>query len=141
MCGLREVPATVILPCLSLLNLRNNGITTLANALPAGAVRNLRGLDLSSNALGRPPDAHTIHWTDANVAAFSGNWESLQVQGIRLPAQCYLTGKSKTTAKTLSIMLRRQAAAAQPPRQPPVVVYSQLHQELLRPADELAMVQ
>ena len=109
----------------------------MTHVLPADAVQNLRVLDVSGNPLGRPPDPPITYWRDANIMAFSGSWAQLQVLGIRPPRN---TGRVRATADTLRIKLRRQAAAAQPLRPPPIVVFSKLHEELLRPADELAVV-
>jgi hypothetical protein len=72
--------------------------------------------------------------------AFSGSWAQLQVLGIRPPPFTEVSGRLRATADILRSMLRRQAAAAQPPRPPPIVVFSKRREELLRPADELAVV-
>ena len=153
-CGLRQFPAKDMLPQLSVLSLRDNRLTMLADALPADAVHRLQVLDVSGNFLGQLPS----YWTAANLAAFSGNWASLRVVGMRPRAlrgadtaaeqkaskrMLALSGAPsgvQATAKALALLLRRQAAVAQPPRLPPVVVCSQMHEELLRPADELAML-
>jgi Leucine Rich Repeat len=148
-CGLAESPAAAILSQLTLLSLRNCRLTTLADALPTDAVRNLRVLDLSGNPLGRPPNANKARWSPANLTAFSaGNWASLKVLGIRPLAQGKVTRGLEGTVTALKQLLRRQADAAQPPRPPPVVIYSEpmlcgvLHMpdKLLQPADKLAVV-
>jgi Leucine Rich Repeat len=137
-CDLAESPAIAVLSQLTLLSLRGNCLSTLTDALPADAVQNLRVLDISGNPLGWPPDPTITYWRDANIAVFSGSWAQLQVLGIRPSLK--VTGRIRATADTLRIKLRQQAAAAQPPRPPPIVVFSELREELLRPADELAVV-
>jgi Leucine Rich Repeat len=141
-CGLKESPATAILSRLTLLSLRDCCLTVLQDALPAKAVQNLQVLDLSGNSLGQLPDARVTPWTTTNLRAFSdGNWASLRVLGIRLPARSKVSSGLQATATALNEVLQKQAAAVQPPRPPPVVVYSRMHEELLWPADVLAVVQ
>lgn len=74
------------------------------------------------------------------MAIGGSSWAQLQVLGIRPPFLLKVTGRLRATADTLRIKLRRQAAAAQPPRPPPAVAFSELHEELLLSADELAVV-
>ena len=77
---MRQFPALDILSQLTLLNLRDNELVRLADALPPEAVQSLRVLDISGNPL---VEMLSCAVTAANLAAFSGNWASLRVVGIR----------------------------------------------------------
>jgi hypothetical protein len=139
-CGLRENPAKGVMSRLSLLSLRDNHLAAVADALPSGAVQNLRVLDISGNLWGQAPSAHMTQWTAENLAAFSNSsWPSLRVLGIR-PWLGDVSRGLKATADALKRVLQQQAAAAQPPRPPPIVVHSDVREELLLPADDLALV-
>ena len=134
--------ASAIVSRLTLLSLRDNGLTELADVLPASAVQSLRVLDLSGNCFGEGPHDEEPPWAAENMEAFaSSNWANLQVLGIRpLMMKAVPSGMQAQQAQELELLLRRQAAAAQLPRPPPVVVYSDLNAELLQPADKLAVV-
>ena len=139
-CGLRENPATDVMSRLTLLSLRDNHLTGVADALPSDAVQNLCVLDISGNLWGQPPKAHKTLWTAENLAAFSNNqWASLRVLGIR-PWLSQGSHHLAVTADVLERVLQEQAAAALPPRPPPVVVHCGVRQELLLQADNLAVV-
>jgi hypothetical protein len=139
-CGMRDNPARDIMSRLTLLSLRDNHLAVVADALPNAAVRNLRMLDISGNVWGQPPKAHKTLWTAENLAAFSNNeWASLQVLGIR-PWLSQGSHHLTVTADVLKRVLQEQAAAALPPRPPPIVVHDDVRQELLLPADDLAVV-
>jgi hypothetical protein len=153
-CGLQQSPAAAIVSRLTLLGLRNNRLTKLPDALPAGAVHSLQVVDVSGSSLGQAP---RCYMTAANRAAFSGSWDSLRVLGIRprevhdiacgrkararLLARLNAPYGPKATAKALTKLLRKEALAAQPPRLPPIVVYCDMHEELLWPADRLAVIE
>ena len=129
-----------LLTQLTLLRLRQCWLTKLADALPAEAVRNLKILDISGNCFDQMPDG-TGPWTAENITAFSsGNWASLQVLGVRPSSTHHEADGCEATADALGAVLQQQAAAAQPPRPEPVVVYSELHEEFLLPAEDLAAV-
>ena len=140
-CGLRENPAKDSMSRLTLLSLRDNHLTGVADALPSDAVQQLRVLDISGNLWGQAPRAHMTPWTAKNLAAFSNNqWPSLRVLGIRPWLQGHASSGLKVTADALQQVLQQQAAVAVPPRPPPIVVHSDVRQELLLPADDLAVV-
>jgi hypothetical protein len=139
-CQLDASPAAAILTRLTLLHLRENSLNNLADTLPADGVRNLKVLDISGNCFGQKPDTMGP-WTAENIAAFSsGNWANLQVLGIRPSSRYGKRDSFEATADALGAVLQQQAAAAQPPRPAPIVVYSELHEELLSPAQNLAWV-
>lgn len=141
-CQLGVSPALAILTQLTLLRLCECCLTELADVLPGEAVWNLRVLDISGNHFGDKADG-VAPWTAENIAAFSsGNWANLRVLGIR-PSLRYIEDKRNglaATADALDAVLWQQAAAAQPPRPAAIVVYSELHEELLLPAEDLAVV-
>jgi hypothetical protein len=141
-CQLESSPAVALLTRLTLLRLRECCLTDLADALPAQAVWNLKVLDISGNHFGEKSNG-MAPWTAENVAAFSsGIGANLQVLGIR-PSCRYIEDKRhslEATADALGAVLQQQAAAAQLPRPAPIVVFSEVHAELLLPAENLAVL-
>ena len=129
-----------LLTQLTLLHLRQCWLTKLADALPAEDVCNLKILDISGNCFGQTPDG-TGPWTAENITAFSSsNWANLQVLGVRPSLRHHEAAGFEATADALGAVLQQQAAAAQPPRPAPIVVFSEMHAELLLPADNLGVV-
>jgi Leucine Rich Repeat len=140
-CNLQENPAIPILSRLTLLSLSGNQLNALPDALPADAVHNLRVLDISGNALLSPqPAGGIIPWAAENILAFDSGWSSLQVLGIQSSCPYHEDPGLTATAKVLQRLLQRQADAVEPRRPPPTVVCDMVHDQLLRPARELAAV-
>ena len=63
--------ASAIVSRLTLLSLHDNGLTELADVLPASAVQSLRVLDLSGNCFGEGPHDEEPPWAAENMAAFA----------------------------------------------------------------------
>ena len=140
-CSLQENPAKDILTRLTLLSLNGNQLNALPHALPAETVHNLRLLDISRNALLTPqPAGGTASWAAENILAFDSGWASLQVLGIQSIIPSLVDPGLTATAKVVQRLLQRQADAAEPRRPPATVVCDCMHEELLRPARELAVV-
>ena len=140
-CNLQDNPAKGVLTRLTLLSLHGNALNALPNALPAETVHNLRLLDISGNALLSPqPAGGSVAWAAKNILAFDSGWSSLQVLGIQSVSPYHEDPRLTATAKVLQRLLQRQTDAAEPPRPPATVVCDYMHEQLLRPARELAMV-
>lgn len=139
-CQLDVSPAAAVLTRLTLLSLRENRLTDMADVVPAGAGHSLQVLDISGNYFGEEP-GDTAPWSAANMAAFSsGNWANLRVLGTR-PALNFdeMDGFEATADALGTVLLQHQAAAAQPPRPAPVVVYAELHGKISA-TEDLAVV-
>ena len=140
-CSLQENPAKDILTRLTLLSLSGNQLNALPHALPAETVHNLRLLDISHNALSNPqPAGGVASWAAENILAFDSGWASLQVLGMQGMIPSRVDPGLRAAAKVVQRLLQRQADAAEPRRPPAIVVCDTVHEELLRPARELAVV-
>jgi hypothetical protein len=140
-CSLQENLAKDILTRLTLLSLYGNQLNALPHALPAETVHNLRLLDISHNALLTPqPAGGGVSWAAENILAFDSGWASLQELGIQGIFPSRVDAGLTATAKVVQRLLQRQADAAEPRRPPAIVVCDCTHEELLRPARELAVV-
>ena len=140
-CNLQENPAKDILTRLTLLSLYGNQLNALPDALPAETVHNLRLLDISGNALLFPqPTGGIVPWAAENILAFDSGWASLQVLGIQTRTPGLVNPGLTATARVVQRLLQRQADAAEARRPPATVVWDCMHEELLRPARELAVV-
>ena len=144
-CNLHENPAVGILTRLTLLSLYGNQLNALPEALPAEAVHSLRLLDMSGNALLSPqptlqPTGGIVPWAAENILAFDSGWASLQVLGIQTTSPYHEDPGLTATARVVQRLLQRQADTAKPCRPPPIVVCDMVHDQLLLPARELAVV-
>lgn len=140
-CNLHENPAVGILTRLTLLSIYGNQLLALSDALPAEAVHSLRLLDISSNALLSPqPTGGIVPWAAEDILAFDSGWANLQVLGIQTRCPNIVDQGLTATARVVQRLLQRQADAAEPRRPPPTVVCDWVHEELLRPARELAKI-
>ena len=141
-CNLHVNPAIEILTQLTLLSLNGNQLNAMPDALPAETVHNLRLLDISGNALlfPQPAGGGIVPWAAENILAFDSGWASLQVLGIQTRTPHRVDRGLRATAKVLQRLLQRQADAAESCRPPATVVCDEVHEQLLRPARELAVV-
>ena len=140
-CNLTENPAVDILTRLTLLSLYGNELNALPNALPADSVYNLRVLDISNNPmLSQQPAGGIVPWAAENILAFARGWASLQVLGIQNMCTSRKDTGLRATARVVQRLLQQQADAAEPRRLPATVVCDMMHEQLLRPARELAVV-